>query len=269
MPAAGIVLCGGMSSRMGRPKALLPWQGRTVLEVVIDVLRSVADEVVAVTSGEFELPAVDAHVIQDREPRLGPLGGIRDGLAVVGSDLAFVASTDAPFLSASFVKAMLGFGGAAACEYDGHVQTLCAVYDRRYCEVADALIREKRMRPLFLLEESGYRRVLPDEVPASDSIRGFNTPKEYLAALRATDGPAILEFLGHAGQQARLSRIEVQAGTLGEILRSAEPELFASADGEIPKQYLVSLNARAFVRNASMPVGPGDHIIVMDSAVGG
>ena len=35
MRQTGIVLCGGGSSRMVRPKALLPWRGRTLMETVV------------------------------------------------------------------------------------------------------------------------------------------------------------------------------------------------------------------------------------------
>lgn len=272
MRKSGIVLCGGRSSRMGRPKALLPWRGRTLVETVVATLREVVPEVVVVSSHALELPRLDATLVHDREPGLGPLAGIREGLHAVGSGLAFVASTDAPYLSPRFVESLLSFERAAALDLDGHVQTLCAVYDAARADAADVLIAERRMRPLFLLEASHYRLLEPDAVVDSDCIRGFNTPGEYLTALRADGGPgsaAVLEFFGNARRRARRRRSEVPVGTLGEVLSHAEPELVVCRGGELAPQYLVSLNARDFVRDPGLPIGPGDCVMVLDSGVGG
>ena len=271
MRHSGIVLCGGKSSRMGRPKALLPWEGVTLVETVVATLRSIVDEVIVVSSDALELPPLDARIVRDREPGLGPLAGIREGLHAVGSGLAFVASTDAPHLSPRFVETLLSFGTAAALDLDGHVQTLCAVYDADRANAADELIAEGRMRPLFLLETSGFRLVSPGEIVDADSIRGFNRPEEYLAALRAAgpDDCAALEFFGRARRSAGRPRVDVPVGTLGDVLKHAEPELVVYRDGKIAPPYLVSLNGRDFVRNPQIPIGPGDCVIVMDSGVGG
>ena len=125
------------------------------------------------------------------------------------------------------------------------------------------------MRPLFLLEASDFRLVRPDEVPKADCIRGFNRPAEYLAALRANgsrDG-GVLEFFGNARRRAGREQIDVPVGTLGEVLKHAEPELSIYREGEIARQYLVSLNGHDFVRDPQIPIGPGDRVIVMDSDV--
>jgi hypothetical protein len=127
------------------------------------------------------------------------------------------------------------------------------------------------MRPLFLLEASGFRLVAPDDVEDADSIRGFNRPEEYLAALRAGGGSdgAVLEFFGGARRRAGRDRIQVPLGSLADVLKHAEPELIVHRDSEIAPEYLVSLNGRDFVRDGRIPIGPGDRVIVMDSGVGG
>jgi molybdopterin-guanine dinucleotide biosynthesis protein A len=273
MSAAGIVLCGGKSSRMRRPKALLPWRGRPMVAHVAAVLREVTDEVVVVSSAELEpeLPPLDARIAIDREPGLGPLAGIREGLAQVRAELAYVTSTDAPWLSPAFVRVLLEFGKAAAPEIDGHVQVLAAVYPRALAEAADALLRAGRMRPLFLLEAAGFRRVGAAELPELDSLRSFNTPQEYLAAVRADDpgARATLELLGQARRLAGRAQLEVPVGTLGEVLAHAEPGIGAYSEGTLSRRYLFSLDGRRFVRDPELPIGAGEHVIVMDAAAGG
>jgi len=271
MHRSGIVLCGGRSQRMGRPKALLPWRGRTLVETVVATLAEVVDDVWVVTSESLDLPPLAARIVSDRQPGLGPLAGIREGLAAVGEGLAFVASTDAPHLSPRLVAAMLSFGGAAALELDGHVQTLCAVYAADQGAEADRLIREGQMRPLSLLEASAFRLVQPHEVPDADSTRGFNRPDEYLSAIRMADPEhgAVLEFFGAARRRAGRPSAEVPVGTLAEVLRHAEPHLRIYREDVIAPEFLVSLNGRDFVRDPSLPIGCGDRVIVMDSGVGG
>lgn len=256
---------------MRRPKALLPWRGVTVAETLVNVLHQVVDDVVVVTSGAFELPELEALVVRDSEPGLGPLGGIRDGLKQVSAGLAFVASVDTPLLSAPFVAAMLAFERTAACELDGFVHPLCAVYETKHAGSADALLREGHRRPLFLLEAAQFRRVRPEELPEVDSLGGFNTPAEYLAALQASgqEGEATLEFFGRARLLVGRPDIGVPPGTLGQVLARAQAAGVVGANGAVSSRYQVSLNASSTVRDLRLPIGPGDHVIVRDSSVDG
>lgn len=271
MRTAGIVLCGGSSSRMGRAKAWLPWRGRPMVAHVARVLRDAVDEVVVVASAELELPPLDARVVRDREPGRGPLAGIREGLACSDAELAFVCATDSPYLTPVFVKALLDVGGAVVPEVDGHLQTLCAVYPRSVLPCADALLARDRRRPLFLLEAAGHRTLGAHELPDTDSVRGFNTPAEYLDAVRREepDATATLELLGRARVAAGVGAFELPVGSLAELLAQVRPALELVEEDRVASAFAVSLDGRSFVRDARVPVGPGEHAIVLDAAVGG
>jgi molybdopterin-guanine dinucleotide biosynthesis protein A len=271
MSAAGIVLCGGKSSRMGRAKAWLPWQGRPLVVHVVNALRQVVDEVVVVSSAELDLPRLDARVVRDREPALGPLAGIREGLEHIDSDFAFVTGTDAPFITPAFAKALLAYECAAAPEVDGFVHPLPAVYPRDALPHAEALLAKQRMRLLFLLEAANYRKVPADELPDPVSMRGFNTPSDYLDAAREASGDATatLEFLGRSRLAMGRRDLTVPVGTLAEVLAHAAPALALLNGDRVARPFLVSLDGHSFVRDAWIPVGPGERVIVLDASVGG
>jgi molybdopterin-guanine dinucleotide biosynthesis protein A len=266
-----IVLCGGRSSRMGRAKAWLPWRGRPMVAHVVALLRPVVDEVVAVTSPDLDLPPLDVRVVRDPESDGGPLVGLCAGLEAIECDRVFATGTDAPFLTRKFVEALLAVGGPAAPEVDGHVQTLAAVYPGDGDAQARALLGEGRRRPLHLLEAAGYRKLPPEALPDLESLRGFNTADAYLEAVRsdAPDARATIEFVGRPRRLAGVDAVEVPVGTLAEVLGHAPDSLDLVAGDRVAPPYLVSLGGRDFVRDARIPIGPGERVVVIDSGAGG
>lgn len=122
MLVPALVLCGGASSRMGRPKALLDVGGETFLARIVRTLRDAgADDVVAVTGAHDQeiRAALDAwpaglasavRVVHNPEHPLGQLSGLRAGLAVVdhpGVAALVVALVDHPFVRAETVRDLL------------------------------------------------------------------------------------------------------------------------------------------------------------------
>ena len=85
MKLAGIVLCGGKSTRMGVPKATLPFGPETMLQRVVRLLGTVADPIVVVGARDQELPALPPAVLITRDERdaRGPLEGLRAGLTAL------------------------------------------------------------------------------------------------------------------------------------------------------------------------------------------
>jgi molybdopterin-guanine dinucleotide biosynthesis protein A len=201
--AAGIVLAGGRSSRMGRPKAWLDWDGTTLLDRVCGVVGAAVDgPVVVVRAPGQELPALPGGVETAEDPveGRGPLQGIAVGLAAVASraEIAFVASVDLPFLHDAYVRRVLALLG----DHDdravllpvahGHHQPLAAAYRTALAPVVAELIAAGRSRPPDLFEtvavhRAGEAELLADPVlrardPELRALVNVNTPEEYASA---------------------------------------------------------------------------------------
>lgn len=81
----GVVLCGGQSRRMGTDKALIEVDGRPMAARVAAALGAAGAETVATVGGDIEvLRRIGLDARPDRWPGEGPLGGVIEGLRVVG-----------------------------------------------------------------------------------------------------------------------------------------------------------------------------------------
>src|SRR5687767_5196010 len=108
---AGIVLCGGKSTRMGVPKATLPFGPETMLQRVVRLLGTVVSPIVVVAAKEQSLPALPDAVTVTRDEReaRGPLEGLRAGLKALPESVAaaYVTSCDVPLLVPALVERMI------------------------------------------------------------------------------------------------------------------------------------------------------------------
>jgi molybdenum cofactor guanylyltransferase len=194
MTSGGIVLCGGKSTRMGAPKATLPFGPETMLQRVVRLLGTVVSPIVAVAARDQLLPALPENVIVTRDEReaKGPLEGLRAGLAALPDsvDIAYVTSCDVPLLVPAFAQRMielLGDHDIAVMEIEGFPHPLSAVYRRDTLPHVESLLARDKLRPVFLFDAVRTRRVQPEEMLSVDpellTLRNLNTREDYLAAL--------------------------------------------------------------------------------------
>jgi molybdenum cofactor cytidylyltransferase len=100
----GVILAAGDSSRMGRPKALLPWGRGTFLSTAIKTLTAYTDMVIVVAGrnrAQIE-PIADANaafLVSNPDPDRGQFSSLQIGLQEVlnrGRDAAIVTLVDRP-----------------------------------------------------------------------------------------------------------------------------------------------------------------------------
>jgi molybdopterin-guanine dinucleotide biosynthesis protein A len=107
--AAGFVLAGGQSTRMGQDKALLPFAGRPLIAHALSILRDAglsASIAGARASARASLEAF-APVIEDPEPGLGPLAGVCSAIASASARHVVFLPIDLPFLPPSLLEFLL------------------------------------------------------------------------------------------------------------------------------------------------------------------
>src|SRR5205823_4798639 len=156
MKVGGIVLCGGQSSRMGRPKAWLPFGGELMLPRVVRLLSEVVSPIIVVAAPGQDLPPLSevVQVVRDEVEGRGPLQGLLAGLTALDglSDAAYLSSCDVPFLQRDFVRHVIGLLGnddIAVPKVGEYHHPLAAVYRLSIRPVVEKLLRENRLRPVF------------------------------------------------------------------------------------------------------------------------
>ena len=187
---SGIILAGGRSSRMGTPKALLPFDNEPLIVHIVRRLQLLVDEIVVVAAPGQQLPSVPAAIVRDEVAYQGPVGGISYGLAASAGDFAFVTSCDAAFASRALVEHLLSLrhdADVVVPRWEGRYQPLFAIYRRTVLPLLQAQLERGQLRPVSLFDQVRTRTVADDEIrtfdPEGESFFNMNEPADYERAL--------------------------------------------------------------------------------------
>ena len=180
MSRAGFVLVGGLSSRMGRNKALLPYRGATLLQYLAEIVREAAGSV-DVIGDPLRYARFGYPVHPDLVAGCGPAGGIHTALSAGLAEWNLIVACDMPGITVALLQALLDradTGGNCIIPLgpDGQPEPMCAVYHARCLPQIELAIREKRFRMRDLVYE-----LEPVFVSAVDAARlvNINTPVDW------------------------------------------------------------------------------------------
>ena len=135
--ATAVILAGGMSRRLGRNKALEPFDGEPLIRRVISRMRQVGESLIVVVNdleraAELDLPE-DVTAAVDRYPGMGSLGGILTGLLTAETEWSTFCACDMPFANSQLYHYLLSLRDgydAVVPIVDGRPEPTHAVYSR-------------------------------------------------------------------------------------------------------------------------------------------
>jgi molybdopterin-guanine dinucleotide biosynthesis protein A len=189
---AAFVLAGGQSRRMGTDKALLEWEGRTLLQNTLDLLAGLTSRIAIV--GDPAKFSRFGPVVEDQFFARGPLAGIHAALRATRADFNLILAVDMPLLERRFLEFLLEQAALSKATVtvprtsDGW-QPLCAVYRREFADSADAALRLGRNKIDPLFAETDLRVIQENELQNfrfdPRMFRNLNTPEDLAHARRS------------------------------------------------------------------------------------
>ena len=190
MGRAGFVLVGGLSSRMGRDKALLPFGETTLVEHVARQVAEAAGSVTLVGRPE-RYRHLRFSLIPDEFADGGPLGGIHAALAAASAEWNLVIACDMPAVTGPFLRELLDEAETSGCEClaarspGGLPEPLCAVYNLACRDSLAAWLASGRRKASDWL---ATRRVRWHDT-CGDWLRNANTSEEWEEYLHPDSRP--------------------------------------------------------------------------------
>jgi molybdopterin-guanine dinucleotide biosynthesis protein A len=166
------VLAGGLSARMGRPKAGLRWRGKSLLQHVLDAARKTTWPVRVIR--------------RDIVPRCGPLGGVCTALMTTRYETILFLACDMPFITCDFIASCLELK-APAFTHGAEGAGFPFLMARTALPLVEKQIAMRRYSLQSLAKRCHARKAPPPAHP--NELFNVNTPQDWKMARQIQSKP--------------------------------------------------------------------------------
>lgn len=177
----GLILAGGRSRRMGRDKAQLLLEGKSLLQWQVEKLQQLGLEEILISAPEtVSYPGI--RTVPDCYSGCGPIGGLQAGLRAASCISCLVISVDCPLIPPETLSGLCKAheGGVTILSHPGGEEPLIGVYDRETAPLLEKMI----LRNVYAI------RALEQHVPIrrwtysgpEELLCNCNTPEEFALA---------------------------------------------------------------------------------------
>ncbi len=179
MRITGIILAGGSSSRIGREKAFIEFEGQRLVDRSIRILEPLC-EILLISSNNPALHILDKPVLPDEHHGIGPLAGLHATLKVSNSEHHLVIPCDVPRLTIQVYEELLlarddADQAVIAGTQDGYTEPLIAYYHHSALPILEAQIEKGNYKLHDALDQMMVRTVVFQEKSLFTNI---NSPSD-------------------------------------------------------------------------------------------
>ena len=175
---------------MGGDKAFLKIGEKTIIEIILDKLKSFFEKIIIVTNSPDRYRIFRVRLISDIIPNKGPLGGIYSGLVNTREFHNFFFACDTPFLNVELIRYMKNNYGnfdVITPKLKYGYEALHAIYSKNCITPIEKQLKQNNLKIIDFFPQVKIKEITEDIIKQFDprllSFFNINTNADYQQAL--------------------------------------------------------------------------------------
>jgi len=172
-----VILCGGRSTRMGTDKTVVAFQGKALLEHVINIAQSAFSNVVISIHDSSPSENAGLPIIRDKLQVSSPLSGIHAALREVKTDRIIVFAVDMPLVKRELLHLLSTIDPKADVvvpRIQGYLEPLLAVYSVRCADFIEKRFHNGERKVVCFYDDVNVKIIEEEELAIVDrKLRSF------------------------------------------------------------------------------------------------